>query len=111
MRKIFNLIALALIALSFASCYEPSPLYGTWADNTGNTIVFMSDNTYSAKVTIDSISADYQGTYSVVQNALVFTHDSGTVMVTEWDIRGSFLYLYWTDSNSKEQYLSLTKCS
>ncbi len=105
---------LAIFALLFISCYEPSPLYGTWADNLGNQISFMSDGTFVATI-YDSTDEKtlYQGTYSVVENVLVFTYtpDGSTNSYstnTEWDIRGSMLYCHWTTtSDGVEQQLTL----
>ena len=37
----------------------------------------------------------FSGSFSVAENVLSFSTDYGTI-VTEWDIRGSILYLDWT---------------
>lgn len=95
-------------ALIFTGCYEPSPLYGSWADNDGNKISFVSDGTFVAMIK-DSTDKNvtYTGEYTVIDNVLVFSYssskesESGTYSSnTEWDIRGSMLYLYWTYSDS-----------
>jgi len=97
-----------LLSLIFTSCYEPSPLYGTWADNDGNKITFINDGTFNAYV-LDSTGykVNYSGDYSVIDNVLVFNYtsskdeDGGTFSInTEWDIRGSMLYLTWTYTDS-----------
>ena len=97
-----------LLSLIFTSCYEPSPLYGTWADNDGNKITFINDGTFNAYV-LDSTGykVNYSGDYSVIDNVLVFNYtsskdeDGGTFSInTEWDIRGSMLYLSWTYTDS-----------
>ena len=81
----------------FSSCYTPSPLYGTWADNDGNKISFVSDGTFVAKVNdSDSNLITYEGSYNVIDNVIVFSTSDGLAVNTEWDIRGSVLYLTWT---------------
>ncbi len=96
MKKIFlTLLAVFAVAL-FSSCYEPSPLYGTWQDQAGNKISFVNDGTYSAKIfnTKTGASLTYQGNYTVMENVLIFGTDSGNI-TTEWDIRGNILYCTW----------------
>lgn len=95
-----------LLSLIFTSCYEPSPLYGTWADNDGNKITFINDGTFNAYV-LDSAGdkVNYSGDYSVIDNVLVFNYtspkyDGSFSTNTEWDIRGSMLYLSWTYTDS-----------
>ena len=85
------------IASLVSSCYVPSPLYGVWADNNGNQITFLPDGSYTATLS-DSTDTSYviQGTYAVLMNAMNFTRDDGSTLVTEWDIRGNMLYLTWT---------------
>ena len=89
---------LCIFSLSFLSgCYTPSPLYGTWADNDGNKISFVSDGTFVAKVNdSDSNLITYEGSYNVIDNVIVFSTSDGLAVNTEWDIRGSVLYLTWT---------------
>lgn len=105
-----TLFACASILFTLSSCYTPSPLYGTWADNDGNKITFISDGTFSAKVYTstdssgDAVSETYSGTYSVIDNVLIFTFESGSSKNTTWDIRGSILYLTWYEDSE----LSLT---
>ncbi len=109
----FTILSLFLIMLVI-SCYEPSPLYGTWADNDGNKISFINDGTFNAYI-LDSVDekVNYSGDYSVIDNVLVFNFTSAKVegnfsTNTEWDIRGSMLYLKWTYKD-KTQNTSLTK--
>ena len=55
-------------------CTQPSPLYGTWNDNQGNKISFMSDNTFTASV-YDDLSHETiisSGRYNVLLNALQY---------------------------------------
>lgn len=103
---------LAIFALLFISCYEPSPLYGTWADNDGNKISFVSDGTFNAYV-LDSVGdkVNYEGNWSVIDNVLVFSFTSSKVegsfsTNTTWDIRGSVLYLSWTYPDETENTLT-----
>ena len=93
----FFVVLVATVLL--ASCYEPSPLYGRWTDNNGNSISFISDGTFIAKINdkTDTLIT-YQGDYSVIENVLVFniSSPSASTIDTEWDIRGSLLFCTWT---------------
>lgn len=91
-------------ALMLFSCYSPNPIYGKWADNNGNQITFNNDLTFSATI-YDSNNTKqmYDGTYNVIENVMVFAMSDGRAINTEWDIRGSILYLTWTDGNSTEK--------
>lgn len=104
--RIFFSLCAVFLSLVLFSCFTPSPLYGTWSDNLGNKITFSNDNTYTAIIATDRIiDADdnvikyeketFSGSFSVAENVLSFSTDYGTI-VTEWDIRGSILYLDWT---------------
>lgn len=120
-RKIFlslYVIFAFISAFAFVSCYEPSPLYGKWADDYGNYVTFTSDGTFVAKIYTEpqdeKSEINYQGEYSVIDNVLVFTVSEkdgepvSETINTEWDIRGSMLYLTWTNaSNSKTLNLTL----
>lgn len=96
-----------LLSMIISSCYSPNPLYGKWADNQGSTITFNSDMTYSAKITNAGTSTDYSGKFTVIENVLIFSKDTGGSINTEWDIRGSILYCYWLDNNGIKQDLTL----
>ncbi|MBP5443010.1 MAG: hypothetical protein J6W60_08410 [Treponema sp.] len=115
LRKIFSrLLPVVLIAGLvgiMSSCYAPSPLYGTWSDSYGSKISFMADGTFNATTTINNHSELSEGTYSVLKNVIVFTRSSGTVMTTEWDIRGNLLYLDWLDEMGNSKQLNLMKIS
>lgn len=104
--------------LALTACYEPSPLYGKWADDYGNYVTFTSDGTFVAKIYTEpqneKSEINYQGEYSVIDNVLVFSVSEkdgepvSETINTEWDIRGSMLYLTWTNaSNSKTLNLTL----
>lgn len=99
MKRSLFFAAVLAAAVLLASCYEPSPLYGKWADNDGNSISFMSDGTFIAKVNdkTDTLIT-YQGDYAVIENVLVFniSSPSASTIDTEWDVRGSLLYCTWT---------------
>ena len=100
--------AAALFVLTTASCYTPSPLYGTWADNSGSKIVFIGDGSYAATiVNSEGVSSNYNGTWTVLDNVLIFSKNTGSSIDTEWDIRGSMLYLDWTDDAGGIQSLTL----
>jgi len=92
----------------FVSCYTPSPIYGTWADNTGSKITFIDDGSYTATI-VNSAGEKtlYQGSWTVMENVLIFTKESGSSINTEWDIRGSMLYLDWVDDEGEIQSLVL----
>ncbi len=104
----FAVLILTLAVFSFFGCYTPAPLYGNWTDNTGNTIRFQSDYTFSAKIKTSSGTASYQGTYAVMNNVLVFEIENPSYnVVSEWDVRGSMLYLVWKDSDGETVSLTL----
>lgn len=107
--KILAVLA-AVAALFLSACYEPSPLYGKWADNYGNQITFISDGTFVAKIftsDVDESAVTYQGDYSVIDNVLVFSVSDGNSINTEWDIRGSMLFLEWAVSENRTKQLTL----
>jgi len=101
--------------LLLASCGAlPSPLYGTWADNKGNTFSFFDDNTFNARVisTPGLPTQNYNGNYTVLMNTL--TLDCTNVelrVVTEWDLRGNILYLNWVTADGDALSLTLFKIS
>ncbi|MBR5645937.1 MAG: hypothetical protein IKX23_04790 [Treponema sp.] len=101
-KKLMILVFITLFTgLSF-SCYTPSPLYGTWADNDGDKIIFMDDGTFSATIIgTDETSTLYSGSWTVIDNVLVFNiqGDDAATRNTEWDIRGALLYIEWTANN------------
>lgn len=105
----FILVAGLFINLfAFSGCYTPSPLYGTWMDNAGNTVRFQSDGSFSAKVKTFSSLASYEGTYIVLDNCLIFEVENPSYkVVSEWDVRGSMLYVDWKDSDSDTVSLTL----
>ncbi|MCL2805770.1 MAG: hypothetical protein FWD26_07520 [Treponema sp.] len=109
------IIVAILAVLVLASCGElPSPLYGSWADNRGNTFSFFADNSFSARVagTSGLPAQTFNGNYIVLLNIL--TLDCTNVdlrVVTEWDIRGNILYLNWISSESDAMSLTLFKIS
>ena len=97
-----------LILLCLSSCYTPSPLYGTWSDNTGDKITFISDGSFTSTITNSAgKSTLYSGSWTVLDNVLIFTKSSGSTVDTEWDIRGSMLYLDWVDDYNETQALTL----
>ncbi|MCM1320752.1 MAG: hypothetical protein NC041_04325 [Bacteroides sp.] len=100
-------LALVLPAV-FSACYEPSPLYGAWSDNQANKITFIADGTFIANIknAVES-PVSYEGNYTVIENILVFSTTDGYSINTEWDIRGSILYLNWTGSDGATKTLNL----
>lgn len=111
MKKLNILIAaiFSVVIFLLPSCYTPSPIYGTWADNMGSKFTFVSDGTYTASITNieTNISTRYSGSWTVMDNVLIFTKGDGSTLNTEWDIRGSMLYLDWTDEEGGIQHLTL----
>jgi hypothetical protein len=109
----FHVLGIGLSCLLFTACTEPSPLYGTWADNRGNTFSFFEDGAFSAKVTsAGGIKTNYEGNYSVLLNALTLNCTNVELrIVTEWDIRGNMLYLDWTNEDGVSLSLTLFKIS
>ena len=106
------LITLAAAALLFASCVEPSPFYGTWADNMGNRFTFVADNTFSAQVKSSGVTINYEGNYTVLMNVLTLDCTNVTLrVVTEWDIRGNIMYIKWTSLDGISMSLQLYKVS
>ncbi len=103
-------LALALISILaafFASCYQPSPLYGAWSDNSGNKISFADDGSYSATIVDTSgTKHTYSGTFTVIENVISFSKNDGSIN-SEWDIRGGMLYLTWFDSYGEAIRLTL----
>lgn len=98
-----------VVLLFFYGCAAPSPLYGTWADNRGNKITFVADNTYTAQIAdSEGNSTMYSGSYNVQINALSFVTETLTV-VSEWDIRGNMLYITWVTAEGDVINLTLYK--
>ena len=106
--KIIIIILAVLITALFSSCYTPSPLYGTWGDNVGNTISFLPDGSFTS-TTKNSMNKEIKtnGNWTCNENVLVITRDSGTRFLSEWDIRGSMLYLDWVDDLNQSIELTL----
>ena len=92
------------------SCYSPSPLYGSWADNSGNSINFVMDGSFTAKIAGTSGTETYTGTYNVLDNIIVFSYEKDGYSYstnTEWDIRGYILYCWWVDRFGDPRQLTL----
>lgn len=105
-RKLLTIGLFTALLILLAGCYTPSPLYGTWKDNNGNEIKFFDDFTFSSKIVdSDETTINYDGTYSVVDNVLIFTisGERAANRITEWDIRGAILYLDWTIGNNTKK--------
>jgi hypothetical protein len=111
MNRIFFLLALCVLLI--VACSEPSPLFGTWADNKGNTFSFFDDYSFNARVATglnDSPALNYSGNYSLLLNVLTMDCvELDMRVVNEWDIRGNVLYLNWVNPNSETVFLTLFK--
>lgn len=110
-KKIFIIASILLLSLSFSSCYIPSPLYGTWEDNSGSKLVFLQDNTFNGSIkNTDGETIQYAGNYSVIDNVLVFLFkEPETYSInTEWDLRGAIMTLQWTDTKNAIENKTLT---
>jgi hypothetical protein len=111
MRFFAGFLTITLLAV-LAACTEPSPLYGTWADNKGNTFSFFDDNTFNVKIVTAAGAENYSGNYSLLLNSL--TLDCTEIeqrVVTEWDIRGNILYLDWVTPEGDIMAMTLFKVS
>ncbi|MBQ9896609.1 MAG: hypothetical protein IJM40_04765, partial [Synergistaceae bacterium] len=84
--KLFAFTLFAALCVLLASCYQPSPIYGAWSDNSGNKISFADDGSFSATI-VDpdnpSTKINYSGAYTVIENVISFSKDDGSI-VTEW---------------------------
>lgn len=113
MKKMNILFLGVIILITLSSCTTPNPLTGTWADNSGNQLTLAADNTFSAKmysVSTDEETTLYEGVYSIQLNAITFTITTPEKrVVSEWDIRGNILYLYWTDDIGETKLIELYK--
>ena len=113
--KFLPALGAACLALLFVSCgAKPGPLYGTWADNRGNTLSFFDDNTFNARIatSVGLPSIIYNGNYSLLLNSLTLNCTGVELrIVTEWDIRGNILYLDWVTPDSDTMALTLFKVS
>ena len=105
----------AAVLLLLAACEpEPSPLYGTWADNRGNTFSFFDDNTFNARVVSSAglPARNFSGNYTVLLNTLTLDCDDIDLrVVTEWDLRGNILYFNWITAEDGNMSLTLFKIS
>jgi hypothetical protein len=102
------------IAALLLSCEMPVPLHGSWADNLGNEITFVSDGSFNAFIASALVPGDtimYKGTYTVLLNVLTFqcSEPQSLRIVSEWDIRGNILYLDWVTEEGKPVRLTLYK--
>jgi len=97
----------------FAACPEPSPLFGTWSDNRGNTFSFFEDNTFNSKVIAPGgIINTYEGSYSALLNTLTLSCTNVDLrVITEWDIRGNLLYFDWINEDGVSLSMTLYKIS
>jgi hypothetical protein len=100
------------VFLLYAACAEPSPLYGIWSDNRGNTFSFFEDGTFSARVIAGGNNIIYEGNYSVLLNALTLSCTNVDLrVITEWDIRGNLLYFDWVNEEGEPHSMTLYKVS
>lgn len=100
--KLMAVLALLFVVGIFTGCYEPSPLYGKWTDSQDEYINFISDGTFVARINLNTNESKIiQGDWSTVDNVLVFTPEDSDSFPTEWDIRGSILYVDFVYKNVK----------
>ena len=106
--KTIGFVLVLVFTLILTGCYTPSPLYGTWSDNKGNSIRFQTDNSFSAKIKATSGTESYEGTFTVLDNVLVFEIENPSYnVVSEWDVRGAMLYITWVTSTSETVNITL----
>ncbi|MDR0456885.1 MAG: hypothetical protein LBH20_09425 [Treponema sp.] len=110
------IILCAQAAAFFAACEESGPLYGTWADNKGNSFSFYNENNSDkfnariAAVSVDSLPLNYSGNFYLLLNVLTLDcKEMGIQIVTEWDIRGNVLRLDWVNPTGEIVSLTLFK--
>ena len=103
---------LTVFSFLLCACEESSPLFGTWADNRGNTFSFFSDGTFNARIQSAGVSKNYEGNYSILFNSMTLDCTNEDLrVVTEWDIRGNMLYLDWTNEEGIVFAITLYKVS
>lgn len=117
MKKRFLLGTIILsVVLLFSSCYIPSPLYGTWQDNSNNKIIFNTDGSFTSQVAYNTEVYEYTGTYTVIDNVIIFnivsssdeTTATPTTKLREWSLSGAILKLHkWKDDESDSSELTL----
>jgi len=111
-RKKAAFFALGVACLLWTACIEPSPLYGIWADNRGNTLSLFEDDTFNARINSNGVTKNYDGNYSILQNSMTLTCTSEELtVVSEWDLRGNMLYLDWPREDGTVASLTLYKIS
>lgn len=109
-KKLITKLCLTFVACStlLFSCYSPNPLYGKWADNKGNQITFNPDLTFNATIYDNSLNKNlYDGSFNIIENVMTISKSDGTTSNTEWDVRGSILYLTWTTKDGQTVNLQL----
>lgn len=109
--RLLFIILLCAAGFLFSSCYTPSPLYGTWKDNSGNSLQFFDDGSFTGIIKGDEDkSISYSGSYSVIDNVIIFviSEPSTDSKNVEWDVRGAILYLDWTNTDGTLKTLSLS---
>ena len=112
LRTTLIVLTAAVLPLLLASCIEPSPLYGSWADNMGNTFSFFDNGKFNARVSTAASAENYGGNYTILLNTLTLDCKGINLrIVTEWDIRGNILYLDWITADKTAMSLSLFKIS
>jgi len=113
-KKALVFLAFGAAGLLYAACAAaPSPLYGTWSDNRGNTFSFYDNGTFNARVTAaGGVKENYEGNYSILLNAMTLSCTNVELrVVTEWDIRGNMLYLDWINGDGEALAMTLYKVS
>jgi len=109
-KKVLFLV-LGIVCALLVGCVEPSPLFGTFADNQGNRISFFEDGTFNAKIQSNG-QKNYEGNYNVLRNVMTLTCTSETLtVVSEWDLRGNILYINWPREDDTILALGLYKIS
>jgi len=107
LNKLFLITIITIISALFISCYTPSPLYGTWADNLGNKMVFNEDGTFSATIfNGEETKFEFDGTWTTIDNSILLKYKQKADVentevpeisrIAEWDIQGAKLTVKWT---------------
>lgn len=92
--------AVLFFAVYVTSCKVSSPLYGTWASNSGDKLILdKGDSCVMYFPSLSATASTQSGSYSVLLNMITFSMPNGTY-VFEWDVRGKILYLTYTDNSA-----------
>lgn len=90
------------LALLFASCYTPCPLYGTWYTYDGSSSIKFTDTDFTANISLGEDKTDTTtGEWSVFNDTLVLKPTEGKTRYVKWGFTeksyGTLLLMWETD--------------